>query len=66
MAPESIVESIYSRKTDIWSLGCTLLELATGNPPWAEKNIDKNHFPMFLGTTEELPNIPEHLDPFAR
>lgn len=25
MAPESITDSIYSRKTDIWSLGCTLL-----------------------------------------
>jgi serine/threonine protein kinase len=25
MAPESIVEGIYTRKTDVWSLGCTLL-----------------------------------------
>jgi serine/threonine protein kinase len=35
MSPETIVEGNYTRKTDIWSLGCTLLELATGQNPWS-------------------------------
>ena len=30
MAPEVIIESIFSRKSDIWSIGCTCLEMATG------------------------------------
>jgi hypothetical protein len=28
--------------------------------------MDPGHFTYFIGTTEELPLIPEHLDPFAR
>jgi mitogen-activated protein kinase kinase kinase len=34
LAPEAIKEGRYTRKTDIWSLGCTLLELATCKFPW--------------------------------
>jgi serine/threonine protein kinase len=44
----------------MWSLGCTVLEMATGRPPWS--HVSSPLAALYrLGCTEELPELPASL-----
>jgi mitogen-activated protein kinase kinase kinase len=36
MAPEILYGEPYGRRSDIWALGCTILEIASGCHPWSK------------------------------
>ncbi|GBG90553.1 hypothetical protein CBR_g50896 [Chara braunii] len=60
MAPEVLqpTEQGYSWPADIWSLGCTVLEMAEGKPPWSDL---RGYTFMFKIRNGEIPPIPPHL-----
>jgi len=60
MAPEIICEQTYSFKSDIWSLGCVLLEMLTGKMPYADLT---NALAVMYKLSSESPQIPTDLAP---
>jgi len=60
MSPEVIKNEKRGRHgaMDIWSLGCVVLEFATGKKPWS--NLDNEWAIMFhIGVATQLPPLPE-------
>lgn len=59
MAPELIQQQNFGRKIDIWSLGCTIIEMATGKHPWPDV---KNYTQLVIEImNKNLPPVPEWL-----
>ncbi|XP_015875145.2 mitogen-activated protein kinase kinase kinase ANP1 isoform X1 [Ziziphus jujuba] len=65
MAPEVILQTGHSFSADIWSVGCTVIEMATGKPPWSQQFQEVAAL-FHIGTTKSHPPIPEHLSVEAK
>ncbi|XP_069838708.1 mitogen-activated protein kinase kinase kinase 19 isoform X2 [Dendropsophus ebraccatus] len=65
MAPEVISESGHEEKSDIWSIGCTVYEMATGKPPLA--HMDRLVAMFYIGADKgPMPILPDHFSKHAR
>ena len=57
MAPEVVKQTSYTRKADIWSLGCLIVEMFTGTHPFP--NCSQLQAIFQIGNSSAKPNIPE-------
>lgn len=63
MAPEVILQKCRIKcSADIWSFGCSVLEMISGELPWYEKKF-RNTFSamMYISSGESIPKIPEKI-----
>ncbi|KAI9320980.1 kinase-like domain-containing protein [Dichotomocladium elegans] len=63
MAPEVVKQTHYTRKADVWSLGCMVVEMFTGDHPFPEFTQMQAIFKIGSYTA---PNIPEHISEDAK
>ena len=60
MAPEIIKSSTETRFSDIWSIGCTIIEMFQGKPPYSDKKDILDIFNCII-KNKEPPEIPEEM-----
>ncbi|KAK8951123.1 Mitogen-activated protein kinase kinase kinase NPK1 [Platanthera zijinensis] len=65
MAPEVILQTGHGFPADIWSVGCTIIEMATGKPPWSQQFQEVAAL-FHIGTTKSHPPIPDYLSSEAK
>ena len=59
MAPEVVKQTSYTRKADIWSLGCLIVEMFTGNHPFPDCSQLQAIFQ--IGNSSAKPKVPEYV-----
>ncbi|XP_020606589.1 mitogen-activated protein kinase kinase kinase 2-like isoform X1 [Orbicella faveolata] len=59
MAPEISWGQGYGRKADIWSLGCTVVEMLTGKPPLG--HLESAAAMFRIGSKPIEPTLPENV-----
>lgn len=59
MAPETVVDNVQDPSSDIWALGCVVLEMFTGKHPWDRKpDLNDEDILRLISDKFESPTIP--------
>ncbi len=62
-----VVDSIeWWQRADVWSVGCTVLELLTARPPWFGIANDSAEVQLHIASTDLRDKLPAWLSPRAR
>lgn len=59
MAPEVVRREGHTFSADIWSVGCVIIEMLTGLPPWSNYSRNAKEVLNLIATPDNLPDIPE-------
>ncbi|KAL3835460.1 hypothetical protein ACJIZ3_010196 [Penstemon smallii] len=63
LSPEAVRDNVQEAPCDIWALGCVVLEMLTGKPPWESKSED---ILKKIREGNELPKVPNEISKEAR
>lgn len=67
MAPEVLRGENYGRSSDIWSIGCTVIEMLSGSPPWNAANETHRYRLIYkIASAKDPPDIPSVCPPALR
>ncbi|OEL36106.1 hypothetical protein BAE44_0002877, partial [Dichanthelium oligosanthes] len=66
MAPEVARGEAQGPAADVWALGCTVLEMATGRAPWSDMDSDVLAALHRIGYTDAVPEVPSWLSAEAK
>ncbi|KAJ0094057.1 hypothetical protein Patl1_16350 [Pistacia atlantica] len=65
LAPETVVHHVQEPPSDIWALGCVVLEMLTGKSAW-NVNMGTEELLRMIGDDYSLPEIPTEISKEAR
>ncbi|KAK1699084.1 hypothetical protein QYE76_015781 [Lolium multiflorum] len=66
MAPEVARGEEQGPAADVWALGCTVIEMASGRAPWSGMNGDALVAMHRIGYTDAVPEVPQWLSAEAK
>lgn len=66
IAPEVASRVGHSYSADIWSVGCTVIEMLTGSPPWVEYSNNIKDVLKIIRNSSVPPSFPAGVTPACR